>query len=208
MVLAFAGEPVLGLVWSIGSCGLLVGGGLVSLWGGPRHRVRSILGFKAFEGLCLMVLGAAGRNIPLITAAAFLLVLSSPIIMTSSHAIWQTKVPIQLQGRAFAIRRMIAWSTLPLAYVVAGPLADRFFEPLMTTGGALAGTVGQWIGVGRGRGIGLYFVLVGLLQVLQVAAASLYRPLRRLEEEIPDALADASPVDAPPAGAAVAAGAT
>jgi DHA3 family macrolide efflux protein-like MFS transporter len=201
MVLAFATEPVLGLVMSIGNCGFLLSGGLTSLWGGPRHRVRAILALKACEGLSLMVLGAAGRSVPLTAAAAFFLMFNMPIIMTASHAIWQTKVPLQLQGRAFAIRRMISWSTLPLAYLVAGPLADRFFEPLMASGGALAGTVGQWIEVGRGRGIGLYFVLLGLLQVVLVAAASTYRPLRRLEEEIPDALADAPP---PPAAAAVA----
>jgi MFS family permease len=199
MVLGFATEPVLGFVMSVGSCGLLAGGALMSLWGGPRHRVRSILGFKAFEGLSLMVLGGVGRSVPWITAAGFFLVFSSPIIMAASHAIWQTKVPIQLQGRAFAIRRMIAWSTLPLVYLVTGPLADHVFEPLMAPGGALAGTVGQWIGVGRGRGIALYLILIGLLQILQVAAASFYRPLRRLEAEIPDALPDA-----PPTGAAVA----
>jgi len=39
----------------------------------------------------------------------------------------------------------------PLAYLLAGPLADRVAEPLMAEGGALAGTVGRVLGVGSGR---------------------------------------------------------
>ena len=38
-----------------------------------------------------------------------------------------------------------------MAYVVAGSLADRIFEPLMAADGLLAGSVGQILGVGPGR---------------------------------------------------------
>ncbi len=71
----------------------------------------------------------------------------------------------------FAVRRMIAWASLPLAYVAAGPLADRVFEPLLAEGGLLVGTVGRIIGVGKGRGIGLMFVVLGGMILLSVLAA-------------------------------------
>ncbi|MFO8150791.1 MAG: hypothetical protein R6T93_10875, partial [Trueperaceae bacterium] len=70
-----------------------------------------------------------------------------------SQAIWQNKTAPDVQGRVFAVRRMIAWSSMPLAYLVAGPLADHVFGPLLDEGGALVGSVGRIIGTGEGRGI-------------------------------------------------------
>jgi len=55
-----------------------------------------------------------------------------------------------VQGRVFSVRRMIAWSSLPLAYILAGPLADRFFEPLFAVDGALARKAGLILGLSRG----------------------------------------------------------
>jgi hypothetical protein len=82
---------------------------------------------------------------------------------------------------------MVAASCMPLAYVTAGPLADRLFEPLMGTGGPLASSIGHWIGTGPGRGIALAFVVAGLLLVVLALAAWLHPRVRRVQEELPDA---------------------
>ncbi len=92
-----------------------------------------------------------------------------------------------VQGRVFALTKMIARSSLPLAYFIAGPLADQVFEPLMAPNGPLSGSIGQLIGIGRGRGIGLMFILIGALTMLATVAAYQYPPLRLLESELPDA---------------------
>jgi Flp pilus assembly protein TadB len=84
---------------------------------------------------------------------------------------------------------------MPVAFAVGGPLADHVFEPLLVPGGALAGTVGRWLGVGPGRGIGLMIVLMGGVILAAVAIASRYPRLTRLEEEIPDAIDDEPPLD-------------
>ncbi|MBF2059942.1 MAG: MFS transporter, partial [Fischerella thermalis M66_A2018_004] len=55
-----------------------------------------------------------------------------------------------------------------LAYLIAGPLADQVFEPLLTPTGLLAGSVGKFIGVGRGYGIALLFVVMGMLTMLAI----------------------------------------
>ncbi len=62
-----------------------------------------------------------------------------------------------VQGRVFSLNSAICGSCLPLAYLVAGPLSDRIFEPLMTVNGSLAGTIGQVIGTGPGRGMIMAF---------------------------------------------------
>jgi len=185
MVLSFASADLLGRVLTTAGFGILAGGLLMSVWGGPRHRVAGILGFLALQGV-ILPFGGLRASVLLIAAGAFCYMFALPIINGSSQALWQSKVPADLQGRVFAVRRMVALSTLPLAYVIAGPLADHVFEPLLAPGGPLAGSVGQLIGVGKGRGIALMLIGIGALIVLVVAVASRFPRLVRLESELPD----------------------
>jgi hypothetical protein len=189
LVLSFASPAVLGAVMSIGSAGMLIGGMLMSAWGGPRRRVLGVLGFQVLTAACFVLAGL--RPSPeLITVAAFFFFFSLPFINGSSQAIWQSKIAPELQGRVFAVRRMIAWSAVPISYLVAGPLADYVFEPLMATGGLLCGTVGALIGTGPGRGIGLLFIVAGMLTFLLCAGGYWYPRLRFVEDEIGDAVPD------------------
>ena len=92
----------------------------MSAWGGPEHRVAGILGFLLLQGL-ILPFGGLRASAVLIAAGAFLYLLAMPVIVGTSQAIWQSKVPPGLQGRVFAVRRMVALSTLPLVYLSAGP---------------------------------------------------------------------------------------
>lgn len=195
LVLSFTTPAVLGSVLSIATSGLLIGGVAVSVRGVPRHRVRAILAFTLLQGAALVVGGLAPRTV-LVAAAAFVVLCGTPVVRASSEVLWQTRVEPDLQGRVFAMRRMIGGSTLPLAALVAGPLADHVCEPLLMPGGALAASVGRLIGVGKGRGIGLLFIVLGLLTVLTVAGGFLSPRLRRLETELPEVIPDEFSVDA------------
>jgi DHA3 family macrolide efflux protein-like MFS transporter len=187
MVLSFASPAALGRVLSVAGLGMLAGSLVASAWGGPRRRVAGILGFLLLEGLSLIAGGLQPSTV-LIAGAGFAYLFAFPILTAASQALWQSKVEPDLQGRVFAVRRMVAWSTVPLAFALAGPLADRVFEPLLAASGPLAGTLGPWIGTGPGRGIGLLFIVLGVLVVGTVTIAASVPRLRRLEEEIPDAL--------------------
>jgi hypothetical protein len=72
--------------------------------------------------------------------------------------------------------------------MAAGPIAQYLFEPLMVREGVLASTLGRVIGTGPGRGIGLLFIIMGLLTLLIVAAGYLYPRLRLLEDEVNDVI--------------------
>jgi DHA3 family macrolide efflux protein-like MFS transporter len=189
MVLSFASAEVLGAVMSVASAGLLVGSLAMSAWGGPRRRISGIFVPMVLQAFILMV-GGLRPNVYLIGAAAFLFLASFPFVTASSSAIWQSKIPSDLLGRAFAVQRIVAWSSLPLSYLIAGPLADHVFEPLLAPGGALAGSVGEVIGVGPGRGIALLFTLLGVFQLVVLALAYSNPRLRHLDEEVPDVLPD------------------
>lgn len=191
LVLAFTSASVLGTVLSIGGSGMLVGGLVMSAWGGPKRRIQGVLGFQLLSGFCFILAGARPSAV-LITVAAFFFFFSLTFVNGSSQAIWQSKIPPELQGRVFAVRRMVAWSSVPLAYLIAGPLAEYVFEPLLAVGGRYSGTIGQVIGVGPGRGIGLLFIIMGILTLLIVGAGYFYPRLRRLEEEVGDTIPDNS----------------
>ncbi|HEU4407582.1 MAG TPA: MFS transporter [Polyangiaceae bacterium] len=201
LVLSFAGPLVLGRVLSAAGVGMLVGAVAMSVWGGPARQVRGV-----FAGLLLIAVPTAVAGLApsalLVGAAACVGAAGSPVLAASSQAIWQRKVPADVQGRVFGARAMIALSFGPLAYATSGPLADYVFNPLLVEGGPLAASAGAVFGVGPARGIGLLFVVLGAAGVLALVGAYFYGPLRRVESELPDTLSDGAPDSTAPAGAA------
>lgn len=189
LVLSFANVTELGLILSIGGSGMVIGSILMSLWGGPQRRIYGVLGFSLLLGAAMFI-GGLRPSVPLIACAAFMFLFSSTFINGCSQAIWQSKVAPDLQGRVLAMEQMFSMATLPLAYLIAGPLADNLFKPLLTDQGPLRGSIGQLIGTGPGRGIGLLFSVLGLVIVLTVVAGYLYRPLREVDYELTDAISE------------------
>ena len=190
MVLSIHSVATLGTLLSFGSAGIIAGGVLMMLWGGPKRRVNAVLGLGLVFGLAMVLIGTF-QLAPLMAGAVFLYYVVQPVINGSDEVIWQTKVPADLQGRVFALRRSFEWGSSPLAYAISGPLAERVFEPLLVVGGPLAGTIGQVIGVGPGRGIGLLLVTVGLLPFIAATWGFLHPRIRRVQEELPDVIEDA-----------------
>ena len=185
MILDTTSADMLGYLMSIVGVGMLIGTLVMSAWGGPKRRIHGVLGFLMISGFFTSMLGVSPL-IPVLAMAGFGLMFSMPIINGSSQAIWQSKVDPDVQGRVFSVRRMIAWSMTPLAYIVAGPLADRVFRPLLLEGGALADSVGQLIGVGPGRGTGFMFIVVGAVSIVVAALGYLNPHVRNVEDELPD----------------------
>lgn len=189
LVLSQHDADVYGVIQMALGIGGLVGGLVASTWGGPqKHLVRAAIG-----GIALYMLGiiVAGLGIhpafPALGLAFNLFVVT--IVQSISNAIWQMKVAPEVQGRVFSLRYMLATIITPLAYLAAGPLADQVFEPLLLEGGALASTaLGTLLGTGPGRGIGLIYVLSGVMVILISAIAYLSPRIRQLEEEVPDAV--------------------
>ena len=85
-------------------------------------------------------------------------------------------------------RRKSRVATSPIAMLLAGPIVQGLFEPWLQPGGWLAGSVGRIIGVGPGRGIGFFFILLGVATVIGVIIARRSRPLMEVETALPDVL--------------------
>ena len=190
LVLSFAAANALGLVQMASGAGMLVGSVIMSAWGGPARRIHAVIGFITLSAFGLLL--AAVRPAALFpTAGLFLLLFCVPLASGPSQAIFQSKVAAAVQGRVFAMRNMISRSMMPLAFLLAGPLADYVFEPLMRPGGALASSfVGSLLGIGPGRGIGLMFSLSGIA-LIGASLLALSNPrIRLVEDELPDVITE------------------
>lgn len=188
-ILARSGDDAqaLGAVMSAFGVGGVAGGMLMSVWGGPQRRVYGLLLGMAASSLIGVVPLGLGRSLPAWVACALVLSFFLPIVNGSSQAIWQAKVAPDVQGRVFASRRMIAQITFPLGLVIAGPLADMVFEPaLRSESGALAGLLAPLVGTGPGAGMGLMFVISGILSAGVALAALLIPTVREVEARLPD----------------------
>ena len=138
---------------------------------------------------CSLQRSGLRASIPLLAVCGFGFMFAVPLLDASSQAIWQAKVAPDVQGRVFAVRRTIAWSTQIAAPLLAAPLADYVFKPAMSVGGVLAPILGPLIGVGPNRGVGLLISLLGLLNVGVVLIAFANPLIRNLERDLPDHVA-------------------
>jgi hypothetical protein len=189
LLLTLASAAAAGAVSSAVGFGMLVGSLGMSVWGGPRRRMHGIYVFTLVQGAALILAGWR-PNLTLVTAAFFLFAVSLPLADSCGQVLWQSKTPVAMQGRIFAFRRFSMQVVAPLGILLAGPLADRVFEPAFAPGGALVASVGRVIGAGTGRGVAMLFVLMGVA-ILALDAAAVSSPrLRRLEEELPDEIAE------------------
>ncbi len=187
LILSFATTAQLGVILSIGGVGTLVGSLIIITWGSEQKNYINILFFFMLVNGFAMMLAGSYPSVILLIIAAFMFFMAIPFVTSSAQVIFQKKVAPEVQGRVFSVNSSIATASLPLASLVAGPLADRIFEPLMSANGLLAGSIGQFIGTGPGRGIGLMFIILGILTMLVTIIAYQYSPLRRVELELPDA---------------------
>jgi MFS transporter, DHA3 family, macrolide efflux protein len=181
MLLTITTPAVLGLVVSIAGSGMLTGSLIMSAWGGPRRRIRGVFGFELLKGMGILLIGLR-PEVWLAAIGAVIAHFSIPFAAASNQAIWQAKIPQEMQGRVFAIRQMVARSMTPLAFLIVGPLADHVFEPFMRSSLGLSKIIGAVIGSGAGRGMGLLFSLMGLIIIIAAVMGMLSPVIRTVED--------------------------
>jgi hypothetical protein len=191
LVLTFAAPEDLGFVQMAGGGAMLISGLLVGTWGGPKGKKIWVVILTIFLSAFGFFIVALKPLVWTIGTGMFAFLFFIPIAAALSQAVWQVKIPPDIQGRVFAIRAMISWSIIPLANLLAGPLADNLFEPLMAVDGAWANTfLGNSLGTGPGRGIAVIFLVSSIFLWLSSLVVFAYPRVRNLEDEIPDAFPD------------------
>lgn len=187
LVLSVASPAALGGVLWVAGVGMLLGGLVMSIWRGARRPMHLVLAVTLVQGALLIAAGAS-RGLASLTVIAFLYLFCFPISMATNHAMWLRAVPVAMQGSVLGLRRLLEGAALPIAALVAGPLVDGLFAPLLAPGGALAGV----FGAGPGRAIALMYVALGgvtaLVSVIALTRAG--RLVAAATTEAGDASAD------------------
>ncbi len=188
MILARSGgdEMALAGVQAAMGIGGVIGGVMLSVWGGTRRKIHMVLGGLAISFFLGDFSFAVGRGLPVWIFAGLSADFFIPFIVGANRAIWQMKVPMDIQGRIFSVQNMMQESMMPIAYLMAGPLADRVLEPAMMPGGSLADTFGWLVGTGPGAGMGLMFIFTWFFGTLVGASGYLFASVRNIESDLPD----------------------
>lgn len=187
MILTRSGGDSLafGSVQSAGAIAAVVGGVIMSAWGGFKRRVHGVLLGWMFGGIGMAIMGFAG-GLPIWIAGVALTSVVVPFVNGSNQAIWQSKVAPDIQGRVFSARRLIAWLTNPISPLIGGALADFVLEPAALAGTGLPNTLSWLTGTGPGSGMGTLMVLCGLVSVLVGFAGYFIHSIRNAEQILPD----------------------
>jgi MFS transporter, DHA3 family, macrolide efflux protein len=196
MILSRTGNDslMLGSAQTAGAVGGLVGGVLMSAWGGFKRRSHGVLLGWIWSGLSMAILGFAG-GLPVWIIGMALSSIVIPLVNGSNQAIWQSKVAPDVQGRVFSARRLIAWFTNPISPIIAGTLADYVLEPAARAQTGLPATFAWLVGTGPGSGMGLLIVLCGLASAMVGLLGYFIPAIYNAEAILPDhdVLAKAEP---------------
>jgi DHA3 family macrolide efflux protein-like MFS transporter len=141
----FGGEALqLGWLESAWGVGMLLGGLLLSVWGGFRRRIYTSMMGLVLGGMSIMVLGLVPGNLFWLALVALLVAgFMNPLINGPLFAILQGTVAPEMQGRVFTLVQSLAGAMMPLSLAVAGPVSDAIGVQIWYVfGGAVFALVG------------------------------------------------------------------
>jgi DHA3 family macrolide efflux protein-like MFS transporter len=120
-----SGAPELAGLESAFGIGMVIGGLVLSVWGGFKRRIVTVMLGLIVEGMGIAAVGFAPANaIGVVMGMFFVFGFLNTIVNGSFMAVLQAIVPPEMQGRVFTLVSSGAAAASPLGLVLAGPLAD------------------------------------------------------------------------------------
>ncbi|MGB7604525.1 MAG: amino acid adenylation domain-containing protein, partial [Lutisporaceae bacterium] len=188
LILTFTNPSVLGVINAFFGTGVLIGAILMLITGGTKKRAKGMVGFVIPLAISMIIAGM--RPLPVFAAIAlFGVALSTTIVNVHWQSLIQVKVGLELQGRVFAVNRMLVATLTPISYITAGVLADKVFAPMMQNNFFNSPVVNLVLGAGTGREMRLNLLIAGAILFVWGIIGLRYKPL----SEMDDTLEDASP---------------
>ena len=172
----------LGTVNACMGIGGIIGGIIVSLKKESRHKARAIYISASLSFLFGDLLMAAGQNGFWWSIAAMAASIPIPFIMANQNTILYRKVPEEMQGRVFAVRNAVQYSTIPVGILLGGYLADYVFEPFMCAETELTALLGLIVGKGSGSGMAVMFLCTGICGFVVSILSCFNREIRKLND--------------------------
>ncbi|QOR34871.1 amino acid adenylation domain-containing protein [Clostridium sp. 'deep sea'] len=186
LVSSYASETTLGFVRSFMGVGILVGSIIMLATGGIRKRAKGMVGFVVPLAISVCIAGL--RPNPVFAAIAFFGVFfSTAIVDVHWRSLIQVKVGLELQGRVFAVNRMLVSILTPISYLTANMLTNKL-KPLLQTNFFNSSVVNFIVGEGAGKDMRLVLIIAGITLLVWAVLGLNYKPLSNMD----DILADAS----------------
>ena len=138
------GAAQLTLLESVAGVGIVVGGLVLSVWGGFRRKIYTTMTGTVVLGAGFVALGLTpGGLFWMALASIFVVGLMIPLIDGPIMAILQGTVAPEMQGRVFTLMGSLLWITSPFSLAVAGPVTDWLgIQVWYVTAGVLCGVIG------------------------------------------------------------------
>jgi DHA3 family macrolide efflux protein-like MFS transporter len=138
------GALQLGWLESSWGIGMVLGGLLLSVWGGFRHRVYTSLSGLVVSGIAIVGVGLApAAAFWLALGALFVAGFMNPLVNGPLFAILQATVAPEMQGRVFTLVGSLCSAMMPLSLAVAGPVAEAVgIRTWYVVGGAIFALIG------------------------------------------------------------------
>jgi len=115
----------LSLLESVMGIGIVGGGLLLGVWGGFKNRVYTSLIGIAGIGLGILVFGLAPQDWFWLGVAGFAIIgVMNPIANGPLQAIMQSKIAPEMQGRALSLINSLCVMMMPIALLIAAPIAE------------------------------------------------------------------------------------
>lgn len=185
MILSRSGNNsvVLGIVNAVMGIGGIIGGIIVSTGKVKGNSTRMIYLWTLFSFLLGDVIMGIVRNVVDWSFAGFVASFPMAFINAGQMVILYKYVPEEIQGRIFAVRNALQFSTIPLGLLLGGFLADYVFEPFMMMDNLLSNTLQFAVGTGRGSGMAVMFLCTGVLGALFSLISYQQKDIQNLEAE-------------------------
>ena len=180
MILAFADSKTLGIMESVSAVGMLIGSVVIGILNIKKSFTRILIISLMAAGVFMSMTGTT-TNIWLIMSYSILFFTALPFINTCADVLIRSRIPNEVQGRAWGIISVLTQLGYVVAYAVCGILADYVFGPMLMENGIFAGSIGRFIGIGEGRGIGLMFIITGITMFLFALVFSFKRSFKMME---------------------------
>lgn len=119
------GALELGSLDSFFGIGMIAGGITLSIWGGFKKKiVTSLSGIIMFSFAILAIAIAPADKFWIMVAGMFLIGFMMPMANGPIHALFQTLIEPNMQGRVLSLVSSVAQAMMPLSLIIAGPVTD------------------------------------------------------------------------------------
>ncbi len=182
MILSRSGgdSTIYGIVSGVLGIGGIIGGVWVTA-GRKKNPLKMIYFSAAISFLFGDLLMGAGRNLWVWCIAGLAASVPIPFVMAGQSLILYQIVPIKLQGRIFAIRNAVQYSTIPVGILLGGYLADYVFEPFMASNYSVSTILQKIVGIGSGSGMAVMFLCTGILGAIFSCLAYKNKYIQRIK---------------------------